>query len=571
LQPQAPVLLAVDELSKYGDGKYGPESLKILTNYLDVTNVAAAGSFFLSVTGYGLFDICSLATNSNRPLSLQPLPPIFPFHPVANFPQLLPPLLRPFASPEERQKLAYDKTSFVFYGTLAKLLTETGGHPRRVNACLHALWRLCGDSAMMYEASNVGQLNKIRSDYMQKLCGTHQDTSCSAEEISREMNGILNLRVAGATLVGFVTDADCAVRDIIVPYCFPQDKDDAQTHDAMLRGSMKGACQFTEKNSREGWTFFPLPSFRSFSSGLNERHESPVVQAACIAADAISKYLDAINVTDGKRFERVVASLLLLLCRCQLTFTLRSLCRMVGRGTAASVADVEAKESIWDCKLRGGSEIPFVEARSNQPLDKVDVPRFPSSFEGEPFQLHCADLNAFLERYPNGAVVIPADKYNLASDVVCLFRVCGSQSFVLLSVQCKDWFNDFIRKHGKQVHVMDEFRWAQQFYTCDTVFTSQFTDDGNTQLPNSFASQLRQQPHVRVAHLLFTANPVTSAWTGFPLGMNAPSHAELHDPALREDEARTDWEHCINVCPTMAYAVTSGHKMRQWFSKPAID
>ena len=122
----------------------------------------------MSVTAYGCVDLAKFATISNRPLAVQPLPPIFP---VGDFqdPKALPPLLQVFADEAIRKKLPSRPTDLKAYAELSQLLASSGGHPRRVESLFGGLAEYKMDPAtpsdfgtrlQRWLSANWGELNR---------------------------------------------------------------------------------------------------------------------------------------------------------------------------------------------------------------------------------------------------------------------------------------------------------------------------------------------------------------------------------------------------------------------------
>ena len=133
---QVPIMLAVDELSKAGEDPSFPPSkmMRILTSMMDQDH-----TLYLSISAYGCLTLSDFATNSNRLLLLQPLPPIFPMNSLREQ-QLgaLPPILQAFADETVRTKLPHKREHLEVYAEVSQLLIDSGGHPRRIQ-CLMAV------------------------------------------------------------------------------------------------------------------------------------------------------------------------------------------------------------------------------------------------------------------------------------------------------------------------------------------------------------------------------------------------------------------------------------------------
>ena len=148
----APALLVVDEISKRKNSK---EALSSLCNLVDREAPQRPRRFWLSASTYGCFQLKDFQTNSNRPILLQPLPPILLDSFTSNEIDSLPPLLRVLISQEKKSTAILEIKRKV-----SRLLLLSGGHPRLLSALLQTLGQA---QSMFLESLNARQSKKLRS------------------------------------------------------------------------------------------------------------------------------------------------------------------------------------------------------------------------------------------------------------------------------------------------------------------------------------------------------------------------------------------------------------------------
>ena len=134
--------LTVDELSKAKKREdLGPSDLmRSLTSFGD----KYYPSVCLAISAYGCVDVAKFAADSNRPLGLEPLPPLLPVDLEKKDFKLLPLVVQPFVRPEWRTHLPYKDSYLQGYAKLSRLLLMAGGHPHRLSVLMGVLRRFPG-------------------------------------------------------------------------------------------------------------------------------------------------------------------------------------------------------------------------------------------------------------------------------------------------------------------------------------------------------------------------------------------------------------------------------------------
>ena len=133
--PDLKILLAVDELAKAASATMlASDMMSRLTAIMDRDN-----QLVLSVSAYGALDLSKFATNSNRPILLQSLGPIFSVSGFTASVEILPKVMMPFYNSCLRMTLRNEARDLELYSRLSRLISYSGGHPRRVEVLLNQL------------------------------------------------------------------------------------------------------------------------------------------------------------------------------------------------------------------------------------------------------------------------------------------------------------------------------------------------------------------------------------------------------------------------------------------------
>ena len=173
LNHKGPVLLAVDELamaprSGKRDKKGNLSELCLIMQLCgimdDSLDLSANNRIFLAVSVYDLVDLGALATRSSRTLLHQELPPILPVMLDSAVLTRLPVWLQVFFNKKKREKMKLKLASDM--GGAAKLLAESGGHPRRIEALIEEMHSIC--SIVENKANNKADAQKKKDEAAKK-------------------------------------------------------------------------------------------------------------------------------------------------------------------------------------------------------------------------------------------------------------------------------------------------------------------------------------------------------------------------------------------------------------------
>ncbi len=415
------VLLCVDELMKVATETFVPAAaLKALTSVLDADEQQ---QLFLSVTAYGCVDLSRFLTGSNRALQLQPLPPIG----LGMSPSdvcLLPPLLQYFADEEQRKLLPFDRKDSkdskyysTLYSRVSKLWLSTGGHPR----CVNVFYEEMGKFKYEFDRNTFGKNLETFLDENEK----NIRSKLSQLGFPRNFNGfnINNPVELGNRL-------ESLARDTAVAFEFPSNPETAKYHNMLLKGTLIGHCLYLpDPVGGEGHAFISLPVLELWGSV-----KSPLLGPCGTALGALGVALvKHSNVAapgeEGKSLEGVMKAALLLYTRCNPLFTLFSMCdKRCGD---------EAKMSV---RLCGGDDVEMWENVTSFPVNDRKKRSVATALQ---------PLLRKLREKPShsGAVFQPTYDFNEGGDVFGLFKCADHvDSYVLLCIECKDWFFDMAGK-----------------------------------------------------------------------------------------------------------------------------
>ena len=558
------VLLAVDEMAKFAvDAPHVPNMVNKLISRL-CRYSDRDPRLYLTLSAYGARDIATFATGSNRPILLQPLPPIFPVAPMLpGHTEVLPPVLRVFA--DEKLRMQLPAWGRPLYARLSRILLSTGGHPRSMRDVLTEL-RSAFPAGKVFEQIN-GTDRLIDPAAFVRLLETELTQNDLESKCSNAISG-----VAPFSAIHCDDQLEELARDTAQMFIFPQSTADALLHQAMLSNSIEGRCQFLSQSreSMQGHAFVPLPVLE-MSYWAAFKTSTPCTAAMALVVEALSAYKfdkgekdggaapgcgagspsNAVAPADqrGKSFEKLALASFLLYVR------------------ANSEMDISLFEMT--CSLSGaGSEGAIIKGGNVALWD--DVSEFPrlvaSKARGSEVDSGLSALVARLTKEPswNGAMFMPQSSSNPCADVLGLFRtpatVGGKEAFVLMALQCKDWLMaPEERKQQQQqqqqrtrtfVDVVQEWRHSQNHMV--GVGASVLASNGHGaplrfELPDAV---------VDVHYVLFTSNPLPSLRAALQ-----PSDALVLEP----NESVLDLHKLSEWLPTAGLNAMAVHRMRQMF------
>ncbi len=476
----------------------------------------------VSVSTYGCVELSSMATDSARPLALQPLPPIFPIidqtHGLPNNSVLH------LFDENVRTTLPYDNRSLSCMANISKLLLETAGHPRRVEIALH---ELNGETGLRPLLEGVkSNLLPRRKDALHAY-GNLLDTSLAAQ--AREG---MDSR--------FQWDAKHATPNILPlafnNFKFPESKTTSPMEEIFLQGSTNGMCSFVPsvsggETTKHGRAFIPYPVMRMIA-------EKQGAQTLTFVK-AIDEYFvvgDDNAASNGKRFEHIVQAMVALIAEKQEKFSLQSLCRKF-----------DAKSPAFSTTLSSGP----ITVRSN-----VDV--FPSKLENDKVTVTSyQDFDALIGNGNAGTVLLPTHQYNLGWDVIAVLRVQeplvlpdrDNVRFIVAFIQVKDIFDSQVWRSKKEYELKYMMAWGKQFVEHKQVRPTHngFQNTiGSYVVDNSFPNVMRD-------------NQALPAFIVATPGM----HRDANEWQAGASEGILDMMHMRNTFPTIGYNVLAAHRLRQ--------
>lgn len=551
------IMLAVDELSKAGDTdmafKYIPDMTTGLvkthqtasegfTPALMMSNLCGAmdsdPSLYLSISAYGC--VQRMTTGSNRPLLLQPLPPILPLY-GNSFDRisLLPFVLRPFFVEEMRLELPSTADDLSVYSRISDLFHIAGAHPRRLECLLDELSR----TNAIFEFVLRGLDKNSAKDFADKLKGWLD------EQKKNDIIDIVNVRCEFSDDLMNLSDVYLRqlAEDVTVPFKFPNSVKSAEKHSAMLYGTLEGFCSYLPKSpdSKKGFAYIPPPVLDQI---MDRKYNEPKANTLANLGNALSKYrtretqgstsLTAQTKAEtktmtkaaqvGKALEQVALQALLLHARCNEDFSPGALCveSQCGSGLGLTLKGGASVEVWNEIKL-------FPYAGKDPPKDEQKRLVRQLLFE------HVSKLEAKPEC--SGALFQPSDEKNKGGDVYGLFRSVSSDEYVLLVVQCKDWFN----KPRNNVTLERRFSgklkkdWGKSKKVFpDPVIQLSREDTGTRDIV------------VRVVHLLVTSNEVPEMWG-----------------AIEDNTGIITFQSMRSWNPTAAYALECASGLRKLYSE----
>ena len=476
------IMLAVDELSKASNpkGKYA-QSLMMsdLCHSMD-----ADLSLYLSISAYGCVDVQRMVTGSTRRLLLQPLPPILPLY-GNNYDKisLLPFVLRPFFAEEMRVLLPCSRDDLSVYWRISELFHTAGAHPRR----LQYLFSKLSEANSKFEFVLDGLKNKSAVDFSRELEGWLNESTKAY--IIKAISGECAFSYDHRDLSG--SDMKQFAKDVVVPFEFPKDAKNAEKHNVMLGGSVSGFCSYLPQlpDSLKGFAYIPPPVLDEIS---NQSYEEPEADALALLSEALfcNRYcpiwgakLPGKQTKIEKALEEVALYSLLLYARCNENFSPNTFCYGNECGSGLEL------------RLRSGSSVEvwkdIVQIPYNESVQSADgrLQRARQLFSKYVYRL---------ERKPgcSGALFQLSDTGNMGGDVYGLFRSAASDEYVLLVVQCKDWFG---RRHHTDVTSTSDDELRAEWNKSKSVFPDKVIHLKK----KNFSTK---NVVVRVLHLLMTSN-----------------------------------------------------------------
>ena len=632
LNHNGPVLLAVDELAMAPG--CGTKKLTDLCAIMDKSlGKANANQRILPVVSvYTLVDLGDLVTESGRNLVHQKLPPILPVLLDSSVEKCLPTgsdWLKVLFNAKLRASLGENPQKA--FGGVAKLLTESGGHPRRVEALI-ANGNAISKSVREAESKASDRNTTCPSDgeilmaQLQALKSKKGKIRCLGA-----MNGKLNLRSLGEDLSTWVPNArkkykmilasellavvsgektclqamkgvsNRSLREILskfvptgkVEYTRDEiilvllknlfkevDMDDPEAK--ILRSATTVHYQLVPCGSNCYVGYLPLPALQSFCDELQDSHSQEYASYLVHAKGAADANLSTSDTTldEEARSNAFEMSMFHALC-----------------------GAVLARESVTEDMFRHSPD-NLPKTRCTEIEWAKDVVLFPSAVENGATLRVCDDktlhriceVGAFNEegnKQWKGLAFVPTDEGNTCCDFVLVLPTADQKRAgrVVFAVQCKHWAKDVMGKDG--LDALAYFRYGRHCFEAEKVFVQK---EGGAKryahswrlsvsqttclfhsVENSFrdkfckiVEQQNKDSDTRVVFVLATANDIMQASVKASVfnEVNLPGEGDYKSPTLLRDEGLMDLQHMCDWCPTVGHGALLAEKLQQFSIVP---
>ena len=592
--PDSPIFLAIDDVREIR----GVVDPTFCLSAFSAAVYDVTPALYMSVTAaLGCSHVAEFAIQSNRPLWIQPLPPIFPVSITAfEKPESLPPLLQVFAIEDLRKKLPRQPQDLQVYSALLQLLVSSGGHPRR----LESLFKGLADfpiSIGFIKRNNEGTKNNNKNNINVDTLSTDVPvdfglqlqgwlTAERRDRLESEMNGCADFTSISGLAVATkrahhqawpdaVNFAESMARDAARAFSFPKSRDDTNLHFVFLRGTEYLTCSYMPNQdshsaaNRYGRAFIPFPVLEALCDDRdNSKPFGPLADALDKLGCALKRLHaivqdesdesdddddnddhdhDSAAVPGGcswsKRLASVYAASVLLYARANKRFTLSDLSRSFGRDLA-------------DIQLRGGNvafreSIQYFPRGPGEPTDNYEQPE---------------QIFGYLKARPdtNGVVFQPAAAAanNPAGDWFAVFKTFNNSDydFVLVVGQVDSEDEQTLRQPGAMQWRENVKRHFLAY--CPASHCADSTK-GNGKLNNS--------PRVKLLSLV-CARPAASDQVGIEDGNGNVSPVRYRCiPAAaskplslphESDQGMVDLDHMKTWLPTAGYNAEFGYRCR---------
>ena len=556
LASDTPVLLMVDELAKLNHPK---AYLHLLCSIMDSCKGSAAvpRSFYLTTSTYGCMDLVNFATNSNRPINLQPLPPLFPIslsHDNANLPAILQLFKSPltslqralFSEAERReikqkqlkrnkahrkakkltgapappskdpslelaihadvQKMSETKSVFCF---LSQLILVAGGHPRRLAvllAKLRTFTHILENRREKLPPDTVDDVLAMLNDDQERsrLLAALDPSSESPNLFStivEMMEQICPMSLGEPQL------EESVMSRLVVPFAFPTSDRTKKALSSALDMIEDGVCSFLpQKQGGKGLLYIPYPILIQLDLPFGDFIPSLTRYGG--ANDALGRCFET-------AMENVVNTFAML--SPQEGFRLGYICRRTNTGPP----------DLFKLLLRPLPPGSTVDSKTFGYLP------YPPRMNGE----DCSCLHLLTEA---AAGMYSLPKHNPHINAIGLFDLVKQQEGtrrVVVFFQWKDWYED--------KDMLLRWRDSQAFAREEHPGTVQFLSDPVNSLAFVF--------------ILGSANPLESL-------RHRKSNGNSPGPILLEQEGIMDLSHMRSWFPTAGYNLQAAHKLRRIYS-----
>ena len=464
LNHEGPVLLAVDELARAPG--CGMENLTDLCAIMDTSLGEAANErILLAVSVYTLVDLGNLVTGSGRNLVHQKLPPILPVLLDSSVEKCLSTgsdWLKVLFNAKLRASLRENPQKA--FGSVAKLLTASGGHPRRVEALIAEGNEI--SKSVRDEAKKKAEDRKTPcpSDGVVLMAQLRALTSKKGVNRCLEaMDQKLNFCSMGEDLSKFVPTGKVKYTQdeiilVLLKYLFT--KVDMNAPEAkILQSATIMHYQLVPCGSNYHVGYLPLPALQSFCVELQDsyskEYESYLEHAEGVA-DANLSTSDT-TLDEEARSNDFEMSMFHALCGAVLAR--KCLTEDMFRHSPDNLPKTRCTEIEW----------------------AKDVKLFPSAVENGATLRVCGDntlhrickvgaFNGEGRKQRKGLAFVPTDEGNTCCDFVLVLPTADKERAgrVVFAVQCKHWTKDVMGRDG--LHALAYFRYGRHCFEADKVF-----------------------------------------------------------------------------------------------------
>ena len=453
----------------------------------------------LAISAYGCVDLTKFATRSNRPLHLQPLPPLLPATNdgvTVQQVQSLPAMLRVLVDENMCKDLPDSHKAKLFYVKITKLIQLAGGHPRCLRNLFEAM-KLFDKDAPPHPGPNSHPeaLKAWGVNFMSAL----REKWLMTEDIEHSMEEVHSFDLPD--LKGL--DINMLASNVGQVFKFPTNYVMAMKTQTFLEASEIGLAQFVSfdvKRPLLGHAFLPFPVLQLIAWKYREqqvpkgmtRPPLPTKNACSYALARVARAVNAFSVPDvipeshdaGRPLEVLAESAMLLFLLCNDEFTLRQICSHTGSA---------GHDDIFDTLQIAGIQTQFVNHINHFPLD----------FKASNLDLESwdtTDAAEFLKTNKTIAqLVVPKSHDNMAADVLCLLPRQDGAGSVLLVIQCK---NRRLASLKPQKMVMDWRKGHKYFMEEEISLSKDSLPVGNP------VHALLARHNITPVFMLFSTNPV---------------------------------------------------------------
>ena len=154
---------------------------------------------------------------------------------------------------------------------------------------------------------------------------------------------------------------------------------------------------------------------------------------------------------------------------------------------------------------------------------------------------------------------LPSNKYNNTADVIGILNVKNTNKTkvkrLILFIQLKDWS----KRYSFTKHIIDEWRWSQQFVTESDVYLKR---DDKEKSVNQFSAYWKEHKDHMPVFLIFSANKIESISTGGEFSnVEFNETTQYKEKHLRENEGTMNLEHAKSWFPTFGYNLQAVHNL----------